>query len=217
MRLIVGLGNPGPEYEWTPHNMGFLAVDYLAPRVVEGIDTSFYEKTLGSYLKRVGDKPKPAKWHSTREAAIEKGFLAGKEIVIAKPNTYMNNSGKSVYALMTKFRISPKDLIVVSDEFSLPWGHIRIRTRGSAGGHKGMKSVIDELGTEEFPRVRIGVNPGFPIDDLSEYVLQRLGVRNRGFVEQMAMIAADSVASIVTKGETWAMGKYNNKEFSPTQ
>ena len=217
MRLIVGLGNPGPEYEWTPHNLGFLAVDLLSLRVMQSPDSTFYERTLGGYFARVTKKPKPARWRPFKRAVIEQGILAGREIVVAKPTTYMNDSGQAVQYLMAQFNIEPKDLIVVSDDFALPWGELRIKTRGSAGGHNGLKSIIGALSTEHFPRVRVGVRPENAIGDLSTYVLKPIAPRLRDFAAQMASIAADSVESIVKDGQESTMARYNNIIFVPEE
>jgi peptidyl-tRNA hydrolase, PTH1 family len=217
MRLIVGLGNPGPEYEWTPHNLGFLAVDFLARRVMQSPDRTFYEKTFASYFARVNKGSKPARWRSFKRAMIEQGFLAGREIVVAKPTTYMNESGRAVQYLMVQFNIEPKDLVVVSDDFALPWGELRIKTRGSAGGHNGLKSIIDALSTEHFPRVRVGVRPENAIGDLSTYVLKPIAPRFRNFAAQMASIAADSVESIVKDGQESTMARFNNIVFLPEE
>ena len=214
MRLIVGLGNPGPEYEWTPHNMGFLAIDLLSQRVLEKPDDTFYEKTLGGYVARMTAKPKPAHWQRSPRAIVERGFLKGQEVVLAKPSTFMNDSGRAVHHLMIQFHVPPSSLVVVSDDYALPWGHIRIRRRGSAGGHNGLKSIIGCLNTNEFPRVRIGVNPQTVTGDLSDYVLKPIRKSLRPFAEQMALVAADSLESIVQHGEEWTMGTYNNKTFT---
>jgi len=132
MRLIVGLGNPGPEYQWTPHNLGFLAVDELANR--GGI--------------RV-DRPEG-------KALVGLGKVAGEEVVLAKPLTYMNLSGISVRDLLAKYGLGPEDLLAMWDEVQLPWGAIRIHAVGSAGSHNGARSLISSLGTAAFARLRLG-------------------------------------------------------------
>ena len=135
MRLIVGLGNPGIEYAWTPHNLGFLVVDKLAEQA--GIRVTRPEA----------------------KSDVGLGKIAGHEVVLAKPQTMMNLSGLAVRELLGRAECEPADVIVVCDDFALPWGMIRVRERGSAGGHNGLKSVIGALGTMEFPRVRLGVQP----------------------------------------------------------
>ncbi len=190
MRLIVGLGNPGPEYQWTPHNLGFLVVDELANR--------------GSI--RV-ERPEA-------KAMAGRGKLAGEEIVLAKPQTMMNLSGFSVRELLAKYELEPSALIMVYDEAALPWGTMRIRERGSAGGHNGMKSVIGSLGTDEFIRVRLGVQPDHPVGDLAEYVLRRM---KKAELEQAAAVmdeAADAVELILAQGVAAAMNRYNRRDES---
>ena len=130
MRLIVGLGNPGPEYQWTPHNLGFLAVDELANRG-------------GIRVERPEAK-----------ALVGRGRLAGEEVILAKPLTYMNLSGISVRDLLEKYELAPENLLAIWDEVQLPWGAIRIHAEGSAGSHNGAKSLVSVLGTPAFSRLR---------------------------------------------------------------
>ena len=132
MRVIVGLGNPGTQYDWTPHNIGFLAIDAIAERA-------------GIRVTRPESK-----------SHVGLGKLAGEDVVLAKPQTFMNLSGGAVRMLLERYECGPEDLIVVSDEAMLPWGMLRIRERGSAGGHNGLNSIIGSLGTNEFIRIRLG-------------------------------------------------------------
>src|SRR2546423_5872823 len=148
MRLIVGLGNPDPEYQCTPHNLGFMAVDELANRA------SF----------RVG-RPEG-------RARVGRGKLAGEEVLLAKPQTYMNLSGISVRELLAKYELDVSDLLVMWDEVQLPLGTIRIHTEGSAGSHNGAKSVIGALGTPGFARLRLGCGPEHPLSSRKEHVLR---------------------------------------------
>jgi PTH1 family peptidyl-tRNA hydrolase len=187
MRFIVGLGNPGPEYEWTPHNMGFLAVDELAGRA--GIRVTRPEAK--SYIGR--------------------GELAGQEVILAKPQTMMNLSGVAIRMLLEKYESTPADLIVLSDEVALPWGLLRIRERGSAGGHNGLKSVIGALGTDEFIRVRLGVGPEKVWGDLAEYVLCAMGRTEREISSQMVKEAGDAVTMILAEGVSKAMSQCNRR------
>src|ERR1700681_3744979 len=136
MYLVVGLGNPGAEYENTPHNLGFRVIDLLAER----------------HSIRVNRRDS--------KALAGVGEIAGKPVMLAKPQTFMNLSGTSVAPLMEKHGFTPADLIVVWDKLNLPWGSLKILTSGSAGGHNGAESVISSLGTREFVRVRLGVHPG---------------------------------------------------------
>src|SRR5271163_5140368 len=148
MRLIVGLGNPDPEYQWTPHNLGFMAVDELANRG-------------GIRVERPEGK-----------ALVGRGKLAGQEVLLAKPQTYMNLSGISVRELLGKYELEPSDLLVMWDEAQLRLGIIRIHPDGSAGSHNGAKSVIAALGTDEFARLRLGCGPDHPVTSRKEYVLR---------------------------------------------
>ena len=140
MFLVAGLGNPGEEYALTPHNLGFLTLDRLAER-------------HGFRITRKDSK-----------ALTGLGEIGGREVMLAKPQTYMNLSGTSLAPLMEKHAIAVSDLIVVYDELDLPWGSLRIKPRGSAAGHNGMKSVIQSLQTSDVVRVRIGVHPGHPLN-----------------------------------------------------
>jgi len=187
MRLIVGLGNPGPEYEWTPHNLGFLAIDELARRA--GIRVTRPEAK--SYIGR--------------------GELAGQEVILAKPQTMMNLSGVAVRMLLEKYERDPSQLIVISDELALPWGMLRIRERGSAGGHNGLKSVIDAVGTDEFIRVRLGVGPEKVWGDLADYVLCPMGRAEREVATQLAEDASKAVEAILRDGVSTAMSQFNRR------
>ena len=147
MQLVVGLGNPGEEYADTPHNAGFMVVDRLAE--MHGIRVTRKES----------------------KALAGLGAIAGKPVMLAKPQTFMNLSGTSVKPLMEKHEFTPADLIGVWDELNLPWGGLKIMLRGSAGGHNGAASLIGSLGTQEFVRVRLGVHPGRPLTSGMEYLL----------------------------------------------
>jgi peptidyl-tRNA hydrolase, PTH1 family len=187
MELIVGLGNPGPAYERTPHNMGFLAVDAIASRT--GIRVTRPESK--SYVGR--------------------GELAGHEIVLAKPQTMMNLSGVAVKMLLDRYECASGDLIVLVDEVDLPWSMIRIRESGSAGTHNGMKSVVRSLGTEDFVRIRMGVGPEKVWGDLAAYVLCTMGPAERELAAQMAMDASDAVEVILNEGIEKAMSRFNRR------
>jgi PTH1 family peptidyl-tRNA hydrolase len=191
MRLIVGLGNPGPEYEWTPHNMGFLAVDGIAERA--GIRVTRPEAK--SYVGR--------------------GSFAGEEIILAKPQTMMNLSGIAVRALLEKYECDPAEMIVLTDDVDLPWGMLRIRERGSAGTHNGLKSIVSTLGTNEFIRIRLGIQPEKIWGDLRDYVLSKLSRADREIVAQMVADAADAVETIATVGVNKAMTKFNRRVQPP--
>jgi peptidyl-tRNA hydrolase, PTH1 family len=187
MRLIVGLGNPGPEYEFTPHNMGFLAVDTLGGRA--GIRVTRPEA----------------------KSYVGLGTIAGNEVVLAKPQTMMNLSGAAVGMLLERYECKVAEMIVLSDEAALPWGMLRIRERGSAGGHNGLKSVIAAIGSNEFIRVRLGVKPEYPLEGMAEYVLATMRKPEREIAAQMVMDAAEAVELIVAEGAGKAMAKFNRR------
>ena len=187
MRIIVGLGNPGRKYDWTPHNLGFQVVDALAER----------------WNIRV-TRPEA-------QSLIGLGRIASEDVVLAKPQTFMNSSGHAVADLLARFEVGSEALTVVSDEIALPWGMIRIRERGSAGGHNGLKSVIGALGTDEFLRVRLGIKPKFPVPDLAVYDLAPMGREVRKVADEMIAGAADAVEAILADGASRAMSKFNRK------
>jgi PTH1 family peptidyl-tRNA hydrolase len=187
MRVIVGLGNPGSQYDWTPHNVGFLAVDAIAERA-------------GIRVTRPESKSK-----------VGLGKLAGNDVVLAKPQTFMNLSGAAVRMLLERYECGPEDLIVLSDEAMLPWGMLRIRERGSGGGHNGLNSIIGSLGTNEFIRIRLGVQPEHPMADMADYVLGVMRKPEREIAMQMAGDAAEAVEMILSEGAGKAMTQFNKR------
>jgi PTH1 family peptidyl-tRNA hydrolase len=184
--LIVGLGNPGEEYENTPHNLGFMVVDRLA----------------GSHSVRVSRKE--------NTSFVGLGETGGKHVALAKPQTYMNLSGPAVKGLLERYELKPNRLIVVYDELDLPWGALRIRIRGSAAGHKGVKSLIGSLGTNEFTRIRLGIDPGSPVKG-KQFVLAPFKRAQKQEVEEVVARAAEAVESIIAEGAAQAMTKYNRR------
>jgi peptidyl-tRNA hydrolase, PTH1 family len=188
MRLIVGLGNPDPEYQWTPHNLGFLAIDELANR--------------GSI--RV-ERPEG-------KALVGKGKLAGEEVVLAKPQTYMNLSGMSVRELLEKYELSPADLLVMWDEVQLPFGTIRIDRKGSGGSHNGANSVISSVGTQEFSRIRLGCGPDHPLSSRKEFVLRPMKKAELEEAAEMIGRGGDAVEMILAKGIESAMNIFNRRK-----
>ena len=187
MRLIAGLGNVGSEYEWTPHNAGFLAIDALAAR------------------------------HSIRvkrpevKALIGRGTIAGQEVILAKPQTMMNLSGVALRMLLERYECEPSETIVLLDEIDLPWGMLRVRDRGRNSTHNGLKSIIATIGTDEFIRVRMGVRPAQIWGDRKDYLLCTMGRDERQTAQQMAVDAADAVEVILTEGLSKAMTRFNRK------
>lgn len=188
MWLIVGLGNPDPEYQWTPHNLGFLAVDELANRGSIGI------------VRPEG------------QALVGRGKLAGKEVLLAKPQTYMNLSGLSVRELLGKYQLGLGDLLVLWDEVQLPWGRIKIDRRGSAGSHNGARSVIGTLGSMEFARLRLGCGPEHAVSNRKEYVLRPMKKAQLETAAEMIGRAGDAVELILAQGFQTAMNRYNRRK-----
>ncbi|MGA2719784.1 MAG: aminoacyl-tRNA hydrolase [Candidatus Acidiferrales bacterium] len=186
MRLIVGLGNPGPEYEWTPHNLGFLAVDALAEQA------------------RIRVTRPEAK------ALVGRGEFAGEEVVLAKPQTFMNLSGVSARMLLEKYGLDPAQMIVLVDDVDLPWGNLRIREHGSAGTHNGLKSIVGAVG-QEFLRIRLGVGPEKVWGELRDYVLNPMGRAERETAEQLVADAIEAIRVICTEGVSKAMSRFNRK------
>jgi PTH1 family peptidyl-tRNA hydrolase len=187
MKLIVGLGNPGSEYHLTPHNLGFMAIDRLAD-------------LCGKQLSR-----------REAQALTATTELAGERVVLAKPQTYMNLSGVAVNRLLASYELTPRDLLVLVDEIELPLGMLRVRPRGSAGGHNGMKSIIGALGTADFARVRLGVGPDRPVEDYVSYLLHPLGSAQAAAVAEMVELASEAVRVILSEGVQKAMNRFNRK------
>jgi len=191
VKLIVGLGNPGIEYQFTPHNMGFLAVDRIAER----------------WGMRVNNR--------NCRAQIARGRLGGNEVVLAKPETYVNLSGSSVRELIREYQAQPEqDLILLYDELDLPFGTLRVRPRGRSAGHNGVESVLGALGTEEVIRVRMGVAPDYPISDGARYVLSQFKKSQYPVVDQVLDSAAEAVEVILSEGVGAAMNRFNRKEVA---
>jgi peptidyl-tRNA hydrolase, PTH1 family len=188
VKLIVGLGNPGIEYQFTPHNMGFLAVDRIADEC--GV--------------RVNNRHCRAQTARTR--------LAGHEVVLAKPETYMNLSGASVAELVSEYKAQPQeDLVLLYDELDLPFGTLRVRPRGRSAGHNGVESVIAALGTQEITRIRMGVGPDHPVGDGARYVLSQFKKAQLEIVDQVLDQAAEAVRVILADGVGAAMNRFNRK------
>ena len=187
MKLIVGLGNPGREYRDTRHNVGFMVVDEIVRR--HGIDWTSGPSQIAETLiaKRFGDEP----------------------VMVAKPLTYMNNSGDAVAGLVRYFEVNHDDLCVVVDEAALPFGRLRARARGSAGGHNGLKSIIERLGTTEFSRLRLGVGRGDGRRDLADHVLARFERGEQADLETLITRAADAAEMFAAEGISKVMNEYN--------
>ncbi len=194
MKLIVGLGNPGRRYEKTRHNLGFMCINRLAREYNIKMN-----KTQG-------------------KARTGKGRFNGNEVLLARPQTYMNLSGESVKLLLNKTRTGTDELIVVHDDLDLPVGKIRVRLGGGSGGHKGINSIIQETGSRDFYRVRIGIgrppkfkdNIEIQEDDVIDYVLSNFNRNENKIIEKSIPLASEAVVSLITEGLTATMNKYNS-------
>jgi len=187
MRLIVGLGNPGAEYEWSRHNLGFLLIDKVATEAGIRVSRAECRALVGT-----------GKWEDC-------------EVKLVKPQTYMNLSGESVGCLLSKHHLKEpgEKLIVVSDDLALPFGKIRIRARGSAGGHNGLKSIIQTIGSNEFVRLRIGIQPDHPMTDARRFVLDSFPRAQRTEVEKIVKRSVDALRAILQDGVLQAMTRFN--------
>ncbi|MEQ1603800.1 MAG: aminoacyl-tRNA hydrolase [Pyrinomonadaceae bacterium] len=183
--LIVGLGNPGPEYAKTRHNLGFMLVDLLASR-------------LQTQVKRAECR-----------ALVGRAEIDNQVVEIVKPQTYMNLSGEAVSCLLAKDSRSIEKFVVISDDLALPFGTMRIRSKGSHGGQNGLRSIIDCLRTQEFIRLRIGIQPEHPIRDAKNFVLENFAKGDAETLEKMLDESADAVRTIVAEGVDAAMAKFN--------
>jgi PTH1 family peptidyl-tRNA hydrolase len=183
--LIVGLGNPGREYERTRHNLGFMLVDLLAER-------------FGSQVKR-----------EECRSLVGRAEIENRTVELVKPQTYMNLSGEAVSCLLKKSDRSIEKLIVISDDLALPFGRIRIRPKGSHGGQNGLRSIIDCLGTQEFIRLRIGIQPEHAIANARNFVLDSFSKEEFKTVENILDTTADAIRSIIAEGTEKAMARFN--------
>jgi peptidyl-tRNA hydrolase, PTH1 family len=186
MWLIVGLGNPGEQYEWTRHNAGFMVIDELARRTGQSLRV----KECQAITARVQ--------------------LAGSPALLVKPQTFMNLSGVAVEQLQAKHAMRESErVLVITDDFALPFGKLRIRPDGSAGGHNGLKSLIAKLNTQKFPRVRLGIAPDHPLKNAADFVLAEFPRKDREALATMVERAADAVEAVMTDGVANAMNKFN--------
>jgi len=189
MKLIVGLGNPGRSYAGNRHNIGFICLRYFARS--QGIK---FDRKKG--LARIGA-----------------GTVEGNKLVLARPQTYMNNSGTSVSRLVRSFKVSPKDLLVIHDDLDLPPAKIRISSGSGSGGHKGINSIIEELGTREFTRLRVGIGrpakPSTTEDDIIAYVLSDFTPPEKEAISDIIPRVSEAIVCLLTKGLTPAMNKFN--------
>lgn len=185
MFLIVGLGNPGEKYERTRHNCGFLVIDELARRAGREIRTP------------------------ECQSRTTKARVGGVEALLVKPQTFMNLSGVAVKALLKKYDIKADRILIISDDVALPLGKLRLRQTGSAGGQNGLKSIIQEIGTPDFARLRVGIAPDHPVGNLADFVLSEFSKHEREILNETIQTAADAVAVLLQDGIAETMSKYN--------
>lgn len=195
MKIIVGLGNPGVEYRFTPHNLGFSALDVAAAR-------------WGFSWRRI------VRWR----ADVARGAYHGEALALLKPQTYMNLSGEAVGPFCFYYKIDPSEVVVVSDDVCIPWGRLRLRPSGSDGGHKGLRSLIAHLGTREFPRIRVGCGPeSGAITDRVDYVLGRMRAEAAPWVDAILDATVNALETILEAGMEAAMTKYNGLKIEPPE
>jgi PTH1 family peptidyl-tRNA hydrolase len=187
MYIIVGLGNPGAEYENTRHNIGFKVIDELAKRL--GLSELKQKNKLQSFIGEASYK--------------------GRKLILAQPTTFMNNSGLAISSILNWHKVSPNDLIVIYDDVDLEVGQVRLRPQGGAGGHHGVESVIEHLSTTEFNRIRIGIGRQGFLGDVSAHVLGNITPPERELLEPAIIKAADAALSIIAEGMPAAMNRFN--------
>ena len=193
MNLIVGLGNPGTEYEGTRHNLGFMLIDKLAGQANMSVRRKECRSLVGN-------------------AVVE-----GQRVLLAKPQTYMNLSGEAVGCLISKYELDASAVIVISDDLALPFGSIRLRERGSAGGHNGLKSIIGALGTDEFMRLRIGIQPAHPIGDPKNFVLNEFARAEQELLPEILESGTQALRSVLRDGVAKAMSLHNEQRAKGTE
>jgi peptidyl-tRNA hydrolase, PTH1 family len=191
--MVVGLGNPGPQYERTLHNLGFLVIDRLAER--NGIRVTRPES----------------------KAFVGEGRISGAEALLVKPQTFMNLSGTSVKPLAERQGVDPSRVLLLYDELDLPWTGVRIRPKGSAGGHHGVESVIKGLGTQDFPRIRLGIHPGHPVKNGADFVLSPFRKAQMEELDELLDFASQAVESVIAEGVEKAMTRFNRRAQGSNQ
>lgn len=188
MKVIVGLGNPGKKYDNSRHNVGFAALDYIAEKESITINMAKHKALIGT------------------------GYIGGEKILLVKPQTFMNLSGESLRPIMDFYKLEPEDFLVIFDDIDLDVGQLRIRRKGSAGGHNGIKSIVSHLGSTEFPRIKIGVGEKPKGYDLADYVLSHFTKAERGIFEERFEDVHDAAKLIISGDITEAMNRHNKKK-----
>ena len=186
MKMIVGLGNPGRRYAGTPHNLGFDVVERLAARWDLSWQTS-----------------------ARHRARMAEGRVFDQALILARPTTFMNLSGQSVASLARQREMEDEDLLIVTDDVNLPIGRLRFRPQGSHGGHNGLRSIIERLGSDTFARLRVGIHPGQEVENLTDYVLRRPPALERARMEEMADVAAGAAEVWLREGQAIATERFN--------
>lgn len=187
MKIITGLGNPGPQYAATRHNIGFMAIDALAVKFRVSVDKRSHRALVGN------------------------GRIGGEPVILVKPLTFMNLSGESVSPILTETRCTHNDLIVIHDDLDLPAGQLRIRKNGSGGGHNGISSIIQKVGTESFIRIKLGVGRPPGRMNAADYVLSDFGSDEELLIKQVIEDAVSAVMAIIHEGPDKAMNRFNKK------
>lgn len=187
MKIIVGLGNPGKDYQNTRHNIGFMVIDELFSRY----KISSFKTKFSSVYSEIN--------------------INGEKVLLVKPTTYMNNSGIAVRDLLNFYKVIPEDLLVVYDDIDINFSDVRIRKKGSSGSHNGMKSIIYQIQSEDFPRIRIGVGKKHENEDLAKFVLSNFSKEEMNDIKESITIAADSVESFLKKGIDYTMNNFNKR------
>lgn len=188
MYIIIGLGNPTVKYQATRHNIGWDAITRISDDYRIALDSKQHKAICG------------------------KGYIEGEKVMIAQPLTYMNLSGESVRELIEYYKVTPEEIIVIYDDISLDVGQLRIRKKGSAGGHNGIKSIIQHLGTDEFPRIKVGVGDKPKDWDLADYVLSRFQPEEQATIREALKDTSDACKMIITAGIDTAMNQFNKKK-----
>jgi len=188
MHIIIGLGNPTREYQGTRHNIGFDVITRIAEDYHISLDFKKHKAICG------------------------KGYIEGEKVILAQPQTYMNLSGESVRELMDFYKVTPEEIIIIYDDISLDVGQLRLRNKGSAGGHNGIKSILNHIGTQEFPRIKVGVGDKPKGWDLADYVLSSFSKEDQPIIHDTIKKSSEAVESILKDGMEAAMNIYNKKQ-----